>query len=280
MGASPGIHDRSGLAPWRQGSTLPGALLDEARGLGAQVPILGAEDFACVITQDCDVLHHSFDDEPIAEALIIRHVDASSRNGNYWHGKNPRRIQFELEVGGNLRLYEAKAPEKITLDRRLLLRFQPADSPMVTAVVIRDLVHWVTKRYRRAAFPDAFNERVGPAAARIVKAIRKGNEFITGLFIRVQPTEEIPPDTSYQVVLFATMLLKDPDSIEQEQEAIQAFSEIVAAMAKCKGIELLEAELVPEDQFTIADLREYPRWDYAYLSLAAEPEAPIAPDHS
>lgn len=276
MGAIPGTSEHGSLAAWRQGSTLPSGLLDKARAQDAPIPSLGPGDFACTITQSCDLIHPSFREEPFFEALIVRQVPQP--DGNYWHGKNPRRIQFELYVEGDSRLYEAYARERVMLDRQLLLQFQPAGPPELTPDVVREVVHWVTKRYRRHAFPDAFNSRVGPAVERVAKALKKGGQSITGLFLRLDPSKELPEGENYRVILVATTLPPEPGK-ESQEEATECFDKIAAALAQCDGIELMDDKLVSEDDFSLTHLREFPRWDYDHLSLAAESEASIAPDH-
>lgn len=71
---------------WQQGSVLPDELTGEVRsstGLETANPPLSV-----VLSQDCDLVHPSYETEPTVELIVGRLVDAA--DNNLRHGRNPR----------------------------------------------------------------------------------------------------------------------------------------------------------------------------------------------
>ncbi|HVJ88644.1 MAG TPA: hypothetical protein VM580_02505, partial [Labilithrix sp.] len=82
---------------WRQGSVLPEELA--ARLAAQRFTDWCDDDRALLLSQDCDVVHVSYDAEPVIElirAKVVMVADAVVRNG-----RNPRRLQLEV-AGGSL----------------------------------------------------------------------------------------------------------------------------------------------------------------------------------
>lgn len=74
-----------------------------------------------LLTQDCDILHHDYDAEPDVELHVARLV--IEPNGNLFHAKNPRRLQFTVAD----RTYEIKMHERCRLPRTCLLDNVPCN---------------------------------------------------------------------------------------------------------------------------------------------------------
>jgi len=277
MGAAAKTLDDVGSGPWRQGSAVAGPLLDAARARGWRVPALSGGDFAFIISQDCDVVHHSLDEEPYVDLLVARCVEKQRRDGNYFHGKNPRRYQFELQGAHETEVYEVWAAERFTVERGLLREHTPSATPAVPRHLIRELARWTAKRYRRAAFPDEFNRRVQGALQGLTDRLKATAEFITGIYLRLDPHEELPANTSirYRVLVWVTATGEALANAQSQAKAIAAKSAIFQALANSPGIQVLEAKLVGEHQFTLQDLRNALRWDYDYLSLRGGDEASL-----
>jgi hypothetical protein len=84
------IKDRG----WRQGSVLPTELAH--RVAVSRFPDWGADDRAIIISQDCDIVHDSYEVEPFVELIRAKH--SSVENGLTRHGRNPRRLQLDAGV--------------------------------------------------------------------------------------------------------------------------------------------------------------------------------------
>ena len=231
-----------------------------------------------VVSQDCDVVHRSFEAEPFVEVLVAREITAPEKKESLlFHGKNPRRVQFQVDTRSGQSLYEINICEKCTLDRRLLLDKEPDSTVALEANTIRMLANWVAKRYTRAGFPDAFNSRCKRLLSQIPKVQRADGHLITGIFLRLSTDQELPSNENYQVILRATAppeVLRDP---EQEKACMKLVDAIAEALDGCEGVQVLDHELVSEEDFSLVDLRETMRWDFEFLSFSDGTAEAIAP---
>jgi hypothetical protein len=267
---------------WRQGSVIPhhqerGVSASSLEGLTLNRP-LEADDLLILISQDCDIVCPSYDNEPYVELLVARAVPQDKRDGTLFHGKNPRRLQFQMEAAEGHLLYEVNIHEKSRLDRKSLVGVEAAAGPRPDASVVDVLTKWTAKRYTRAAFPTNFNERCRPVMGRIGRKLKARGDLLTGIFLRLDTLEELPAGEDYRVILRVTARSEDLEDIDNNDAAIALITDIEIALNECEGIDVVDAALVPEDDFTLADLREVRRWDYDYLSFGADEPELIAPE--
>lgn len=223
---------------------------------------IGPEALFILLTQDCDVLHHDYAVEPSIEVHIARPIQ--EQDGNLLHAKNPRRLQFTT---GN-QLYEIKMHERCVVPRECLLNHGP-DDLVLHNDVIRTIIGWTAKRYLRSAFPDAFNERIsgvkGPLR-RIESAFKRDGDLVTGIFLRVDPPEEVGPDQQYRVIVRLTAKEEVFEQTGLVDRALALTRTIEKEFDVIPGIEIIDFQLVSEADFSLADLRATMRWDYDYLS--------------
>src|SRR3712207_4372483 len=86
---------------------------------------LDQDDLLVIISQDCDVVCHSYELEPYVEILVARRLPPEARDGGRFHGKHPRRLQFTIGGPEGERLYEINIHEKSRIDRRELASRHP-----------------------------------------------------------------------------------------------------------------------------------------------------------
>lgn len=138
--------------------------------------------------------------------------------------------------------------------------------------LIRTLIRWTANRYLRSAFPDAFNERLAAAKKpmrKIEAALKRDGSLITGIFLRVDPPEEIAPEALYRVIMRLTAREEVFDKRESASLALELTEAIRREFQSIDGIEIIDYELVSEADFSLADVRATLRWDYDYLSYRA-----------
>lgn len=259
-----GVKERG----WRQGS-LAEADLVARLGESGCVPGLASEDLVLIVlSHDCDVTNASFEAEPDVELVAARFVPEGARNGSFSHGKNPRRIQFEIVDGTDCRLAEAYARDRFTVDRRLLLEFGPDANRSCEPPTVEALAQWLARRYVRSALPDAFNHRTRPAIGGLKKALKRHGSDITALFVSLNAWTELVEGESYQLVVSATMrdsTFCDPVRRQVAQRALDVMQE---KLERCDGIDGVEGRLVSESDVTLEDLRYMRRFDvFDYLSV-------------
>jgi hypothetical protein len=266
--ASPVLDLR--LRGWRQGSILPRNLALEFSAVMPLEEVLGADDHLVVLSHDCDICHVDLAKEPTAELIAVHRI-AARPAGDRAFMRNPRVLEFEARVGGQTLTFRVAASERGFVQRALLAGVDPAGQLVTHPPDL--LVAWLTNRYIRRAFPDAFNERLRSKRRDVERPLKEHGEYLHSVFL-VIGDEELPADVPYRLVVRGTMLEEDFVVPERRTEAQQAFDGLVAALDACAGIEVVDDALVSEAEVSLHDVRLMKRWSvYDSLSLRGEDEA-------
>jgi hypothetical protein len=168
--------------------------------------------------------------------------------------------------------------DRLRVGREVLLLAPPCATRRIDGEEVDLIADWVAKRYTRAAFPDAFNDRLVPAAKKIERVLKRRGEFLCGIYLTLSSWGELPDGEPYEVILRATMLKSDMASRKSEQQSAEAVDELAAVMSSCDGIDVIDASLVSESEFSLDDLRNSARWDFDHRSLSGDPGGPTGPD--
>src|SRR3954454_22406064 len=147
------MAERARDTPWRQGALLPP---DAAEALGF-LPENPDPAVAIVVSHDCDLVQPP-DVEPVVEIIHGRRIPKP--DGNYTHGKNPRRLHLPVKGDAAIDWVELDVREKRAVKKQDLFSYQPDASRHLTADGKSVLQRWLAGRYRRGAFPDEFNDRL------------------------------------------------------------------------------------------------------------------------
>jgi len=267
-GASPGRKSIKELG-WRQGSILPRTLVDKF--LEEHPGILDPDtEILLVASHDCDVTNASFDSEPRVELLKATLLDASRRDGALLYGKNPRKIQFEVQVAGEFNFAEANAHDRFFVPREILLDCGPDRERSCTPLAIRQISDWLSRRYVRVAFPDSFNSRIRRSQKAIRKALRSAGRYITAVFVAMESWAELAESEPYHIMITMTMKDEDFDDLLKRRHAQETLNRIEERLDSCAGIEVIEGVLSSEGEISLADLRLIRRFEFDDLSLRDE----------
>jgi hypothetical protein len=144
---------------------------------------VGLDARLIVVSHDCDLVHPSYDTEPYVEFVIARPRAVTARDGRFFHGKNPRRLQLWLSIEGEQQLFEISAHEKHRMSKNMLERGRPDARCSLSAAGVQTLARWLSKRYYRPAFPSEFNRRINPVAKNIEKSMAANGEDVSSIFI-------------------------------------------------------------------------------------------------
>ena len=225
-----------------------------------------------VISQTCDLVNPSFQNEPFFEVIQLVQIDTPPLN-EYTGGKNSREIQFEFEFHGELVTFQALPYKRFFVDRQLLTNLKP-DSYLPDN--IKDmLVIWLAKRLSRTAFPDAFDQRWKFRRKKIETIIKK-LKFISDIYIKIDPFGEAGDDAEYKVdisLLMDAELYDTPEILDEYNKYKQSLEDL---FNQCEGIDLQSIEIVSDADITLREIQEFKRWDYSYLSYR-EPENHVPP---
>jgi hypothetical protein len=251
---------------WRQGTVLPHKLLPD----GALPLSVTGDTKLVIISHDCDLVNGSYQAEPFLELFVARPKPNEARNGVMFKGKNPRRLQFDAEENGELRLYEIDVHEKYRVHRRILESGTRDKSFKIAGNDVLVIAKWAARRYSRPSLPTAFMDRVASIKDKLSKKLKKDGEDVAYVYAGLNTIEELPLEKSYRLILRIVVPADVCEDDAKEQRALSVVSEMRKLLGQCPGIEVEDADLAMESEITLADLRAMNRWDFDYLSPEEE----------
>jgi hypothetical protein len=268
--------------PWRQGHLLCG---DAVAALGLSHAVEPEQTLVIVASHDCDITQHP-DGEPVVEVVVGRML--ADKDGTYSHAKSARKLHVEF-AGTSACWGEFEATAKIVVDKWLLHEFKPRTDVTLSPENGATLQMWLASRYRRSAFPDEFERRLMRETKlheKIVKAVKPHGELISGVFFDVDGGVEVTRvghDDPY--TLDITILHQaEPDfdaavtAADAAAKAIRkAFEDKLFAPTRTwQHIELRSCEPLSESVLTYQVFKQLKRWRLDHISLAADPQQPVA----
>lgn len=254
---------------WRQGSIVPPTMADRLAKEGSVEGIEG-NDLLIVVSHDCDIVAQEFEKEPFVEVIVALEIDQSDFDGSCTYGKNPRRLDFTVATQNGARFYSVSVHNRFRLDRHVLANGPPDTEKVLPQALLRVFRVSLGKRYHREAFPDTLNDRLATVVGKLRSVLRKQGRNISALYLGVSDAE-LPPSENYVALLIGTMEVAAYADADLRVGAQAAIDGCEALMNECNGIEVGEARLVSEGEFTIDALRYLKRWDWDDLSYREDP---------
>jgi hypothetical protein len=247
---------------WHQGAIFTAdstqeILADEYAGIDARL-ILAAHD--------CDLAHRGTQ-EPFVDVFVatrIKHLSSTESKA-----RNARRLHIPMAVGDKAENYEIKVWSRRAIPRETLNQHSPATDARLheNLAVFRS---WLGKRYDRAAWPDAFNARLGPDAHKTIRQLlAKAEQCFREIFLSIEPDDiELAVDLPYTVRVAMIMSAADTGRTELVAEAHWSRDALTRFLNTCSGIEVELVEVISDTDFTWADLDTYRLWDFTDLSFS------------
>lgn len=235
---------------------------------------IGENDLLLIVSQTCDLVQGDFEKEPYFEVLCLHPLERPP-DGNFLNGKNNRRIEFSSALPGNPHEHWYALPfERHLVNRNLLLNIEAPDRRL-EAQHCKMILRWLSLRYTRTAFPEAFVARINEGRNRrdLARIMRELNPDVSNIFVQIEPFEELDAQANYRmhvILVMDAVHFDDPQRharCERHREALEAL------LAQCRGIEIGEVDLESTASVTIEELKAYREWDYSYLSMGAPEEA-------
>jgi hypothetical protein len=264
---------------WRQGSVFQ--ITDVQAVLAASVdhrpsPAVDASvDRLMVLTQDCDLVHERLEDEPWAEIIPLRPLGPynKGRDNPCLHGKNPRRLVFQIEGESPATWWCLEPHSRFRIPREILAPLDPDPEKSLPEKTAQVLARWISRRYTRAAMADAFNIRLRQKTRELGDLWKSVDaEAVSGVYL-LGAREELPEGQNYQLdVLLSIASESSHDSLllERAQRVSRTLDTILDS---CPGIEVVRLSEKPEQDITLRDLRNYQRLDLDYRSGTDRPNA-------
>jgi len=229
-----------------------------------------------IISQTCDLVQGSFDTEPYFEVLCLRPLGREP-DGGYLGGKNSRRIEFRLSVSeNNISHWFALPYERHLIDRNLLLDDLRPDFSIEDTQTLQMILSWLSRRYTRTAFPEAFIRRIDARKDSIGRKFSRLNPYVKSVYVQLDPFDELNDGDEYNIEIMLVMDTGKYDDPEQHKECDKIKKQLEDQLNKCAGIIVEDISLESTASVTIEDLKRYREWDYSYLSFR-EPNDAVLP---
>lgn len=251
--------------PWRQGHLLP----PEALSL---LSVSGEGTYAVVISHDCDLANDDLEEEPNVE-VILGQVGDPGKSGNLRWGKSPRRIHLEYTYPNrDTLLLEFNINQRRTVAKRDLCRYEPQAYGLEKAER-EAFARWLASRYRRSAFPDAFNDvlRLSGLGKKLEKKLdTPGGEAVTAVLFDVEERSDA------EFHLSVVLLYRDENRYEEVQavaNSINALFESLGDEVAGGGAKIVLKDCVPvsESELKLSAARKLQKWEKDYMSLRSDP---------
>jgi hypothetical protein len=272
------MSDWNRETPWRQGHLLDD---DTVKALSLSSSESPDRTAVVVISHDCDLVQSS-QKEPYVE-VIVGHFLNEKANGNFTFAKNARKLHFDRSSGTQPLTVELVATDKRQINKQKLANAQPDPNFALSHRERSVLQQWLAARYRRAAFPDEFDNRLQNKTGlrEKLRAILKSHgAHIDAIFFDVDDGEEIPHngiDDPFKLVielLYSTQTDEDAarEAAEETAKLIEeAFNE--ECFAKENGwqwIELVECRATADLVMTYLQSKMLREWRTDDISFRGE----------
>ncbi|MEO5370430.1 MAG: hypothetical protein H7833_10225, partial [Magnetococcus sp. DMHC-1] len=208
-------------------------------------------------------------------------------NQNFAKARHPRCLHLEYATqSARVICVELKFSERLSFEKSNFTDImRPSGDLVLSHDGKRVLKQWLSSRYGRPAFPNAFEKRLRKkykqktVEKHIAKIIESESKYLVGIFLDFGDGKlsELPEGVPY--VLSMSIVY---DVIEGGLEATRSAEKISRALYELfihafgkfgvtTEIALEKCTAVADDKFSLADLRRVIQWRLEYLSLREHP---------
>ncbi|WP_260734840.1 hypothetical protein [Tunturiibacter lichenicola] len=233
-----------------------------------------------VVSHDCDLAERDLQKEPFAEIVEAYFIDQCL--DNFCHSKSTRILHLEAFRDGKPACLELHAVKKRNIDKKALEGFQPFSGVVLAPDESNSLSHWLAARYKRAAFPNAFLDRLGDKIRKaLARTGARNPHSILGIFLDYDPQDEIEDDHELYELWVYVIYSSDIDkSDEVAQRCVillrqQLEREFRDSNNAWVGIELRECEAISDKDFSIYEAKRLKFFRLDHVSLRESPPAKL-----
>jgi hypothetical protein len=217
-----------------------------------------------VISQDCDILLEETK-EPFIDLIAATMKD--KEDGIFSRTRNPRVLH--IPYAGKALAFTIH--DKFRVRKEDFILCAKKDECPLETQNMSVLRRWLSRRYIRPPFPDAFNDRLRIAERKLEKYFKDDlAKRITMILFRMDD-RELSADAPYGLDI--KIGLQD-GTADKEKDEIE--SRLVEALT-VPGITVKRILLLSEDYITVRDLRLYKEFNCDYRSLPESPEIGLPP---
>jgi hypothetical protein len=260
--------------PWRQGH-----LLTPEAALAFRFSHPESPDSTCVvvISHDCDLANDALPIEPDVEVIVGRRVQKG--DGNYYWAKAPRTLHIDTVHNGSGAVIELVATAKRLIPKKELASFIPDKSYALPGKSLLALRSWLSVRYNRTAFPDAFVNRLSQFKVdrRLAKIIEPVGNLLSAVYFDVDGGQEVDRTDGSPYDLKIVLAYPPGDDPEQVADDIEKIEIAVTTLfeekhfdqgtGKWNGIALKQCMSISEDDLTVRKARLLTQWRLEYMTI-------------
>lgn len=271
---------------WLQGDVLTD---EAAKSFRLQHPESADATFVVVISHDCD-LTAAADKEPISEIIVGRSIE---KMGGDSYGKTARRLHIKYQTDWGIIVLELVATSKHSICKSDLFAKPPRKDMWLDVQGLRILQRWLAARYSRAAFPEAFEDRLRAAVVprkrdflkKIEHILEDGGDHIRALLFDLDEGKNIErktPDDLYQlgIVVLYDGVRDEPTAAAAATKAAEALEELFETAFHLRtgawqNIHLQYCDPISDSAITVAQSEALKQWRLEHMSLKDDPPAPM-----
>lgn len=233
---------------------------------------------AVVISHDCD-LASDLHSEPHVEVIIGRVV--ASTNGNFSWGKAPRTLHLPMQRDGAMVTVELVTTSKRLVPKSALANFKPDGAFALDGKGIAVLRSWLSTRYNRAAFPDAFVQRMQKtkAAEKLAKKLEPHGGLISFVYFSLDDGKVLERPDGEPYELSIVLVYPPGNDSEASADAADELAEDVKEACKDrlkdkKQIIIKNCIAISEDDLPVSRARLLTLWRLEHMTLKADGDNP------
>lgn len=251
---------------WRQGDIF--VLPDGDRTIGI------------VISHDCDICADP-EIEPCIEWIPIS-IDEKVK-GELTLGKNPRVLQTRLDGSSGLLIAKMQAPDKRIIGKPDFVEEATRWHGQLLPAELTVFRRWLSARYSRSAFPNAFEDSMRKIQGRIDKLASKKGAGIRGLYFDLDDNtmqERRSVDGPYELGIYVVYPPETPetDAIDFCKQLKDIFDDTFFDGLAWQEIHLLSCDQFSEDVFPLSLALNTKTWRVDHRSLGGIPASQCAPE--
>jgi hypothetical protein len=236
-----------------------------------------------VTSHNCDIAERDLEKEPFIEVVEAFEIETCSPN--LTNSKSTRILHIEALKDGNPVNLELRAVTKKSTDKSKIELFAPLNNFELADDGGNNLSHWLAARYKRAAFPNKFLERLGRKITdAISNSAKKSPHAVIGIFLDYDPEREIEAPTELYELWVYVVYSSEVESAENvaNEIAIDLRQRLERAFKKegsWSSIELRKCEPISDLSFSLYEAKRMKFFRLDHISLRESPQAEL-PDVS
>jgi hypothetical protein len=258
--------------PWRQGHVLD-ARATAALGLKNSVDEMAT--VVVVISHDCDLAIENLEVEPDVEVVVGRLV--ASANGNFTWAKAPRTLHLPMIRGGALVTVELVSTQKHLVPKGDLAGYEPESTFVLDGKGLGVLRSWLSARYNRSAFSDAFVDRMRDTKLdiKLANTLQPNGGLISFVNFDIDAgkvVERLAGDPYALSIVLVYAPGEDPDaSAEAADKVVQAVEKTCENRLKSgTHIVLKSCMAISEDDLPVSKARVLMQWRLEHMTNKAD----------